>query len=69
MGILGSPFKMGYKLGKDKRYKRMGLMGVTTEVQSRGKYETPETSATLLTERCEGSQSKQTTRDVDACQC
>ena len=29
MGILGSAVKMGYKLGKDKRYKRMGLMGVT----------------------------------------
>ena len=29
LGILGSAGKIGYKLGKDKRYKRMGAIGVT----------------------------------------
>ena len=29
LGILGSAGKIGYKLGKDKRYKRMGVKGVT----------------------------------------
>ena len=29
LGILGSAAKIGYKLGKDKRYKRMGAIGVT----------------------------------------
>ena len=35
LGILGSAAKMGYKLGKDKRYKRMGLMGVTGSYRRR----------------------------------
>ena len=29
LGILGSAGKIGYKLGKDKRYKRMGVLGAT----------------------------------------
>ena len=29
LDILGSAGKIGYKLGKDKRYKRMGAIGVT----------------------------------------
>ena len=29
LGILGSAGKIGYKLGKDKRYKRIGAIGVT----------------------------------------
>ena len=29
LGILGSAGKIGYKLGKDKRYKRMGAIGAT----------------------------------------
>ena len=29
LGLLGSAGKIGYKLGKDKRYKRMGAIGVT----------------------------------------
>ena len=29
LGILGSAAKIGYKLGKDKSYKRMGVKGVT----------------------------------------
>ena len=29
LGILGSAAKIGVKLGKDKRYKRMGAIGVT----------------------------------------
>ena len=28
LGILGSSAKIGYKLGKDKRYRRMGALGV-----------------------------------------
>ena len=35
LGILGSAAKMGYKLGKDKRYKRMGLMGVAGSYRRR----------------------------------
>ena len=29
LGVLGSAAKIGVKLGKDKRYKRMGAIGVT----------------------------------------
>ena len=29
LGVLGSAAKIGYKLGKDKRYKRMGAKGAT----------------------------------------
>ena len=29
LGMLGSAGKIGYKLGKDKRYKRMGAIGAT----------------------------------------
>ena len=29
LGALGSAGKIGYKLGKDKRYKRMGVLGAT----------------------------------------
>ena len=29
LGVLGSAAKIGYKLGKDKRYKRMGVKGAT----------------------------------------
>ena len=40
---------------------------VTADVQSRGKYETTKTSAPLLAEHSEGSQSKETSRDVNPC--
>ena len=29
LGVLGSAAKIGVKLGKDKRYKRMGVLGAT----------------------------------------
>ena len=35
LGILGSAAKMGYTLGKDKRYKRMGLTGVAGSYRRR----------------------------------
>ena len=30
LGVLGSAAKIGVKLGKDKRYKRMGVLGATS---------------------------------------
>ena len=35
LGVLGSAAKMGYKLGKDKRYKRMGFLGATGSYRRR----------------------------------
>ena len=62
MGILGSAAKLGYKLGKDRDMREWvswESQAVTTDVQPRGKYETTKTSATLLAEHSEGSQSKE----------
>ena len=42
---------------------------VTTDDQHHGKYDTSKTPATLLAERSEGSQSEQTSRNADTCQC
>ena len=70
--VVKNAAKIGYKLGKAKRYKRMGAKGVTGSCNRhrqlhRGKYDSFTQTTPFLGGYSERGQSKQETEDVRTC--